>query len=60
MSASPRLMPLPLVMMPHWGFLIYPLSVFAHGLGNPEAVPDLAVVATGMADTLEQLGADVT
>ena len=28
--------------------------------GDPEAVPDLAVVAAGMADTLEQLGADVT
>ena len=29
-------------------------------VGDPEAVPDLAVVAAGMADTLEQLGADVT
>jgi len=29
-------------------------------LADPEAVPDLAVVAAGMADTLEQLGADVT
>ena len=28
--------------------------------GDPEAVPDLAVVAAGTADTLEQLGADVT
>ncbi len=29
-------------------------------VGDPEAVPDLAVVAAGMADTLEQLGAGVT
>ncbi len=29
-------------------------------VGDPEAVPDLAVVAAGMAGTLEQLGADVT
>jgi len=26
-------------------------------IGDPEAVPDLAVVAAGMADTLDQLGA---
>ncbi|MGO8728532.1 MAG: wax ester/triacylglycerol synthase family O-acyltransferase [Streptosporangiaceae bacterium] len=29
-------------------------------VGDPEAIPDLAVVAAGMADTLEQLGAAVT
>ena len=28
--------------------------------GDPEAVPDLAVAAAGMADTLEQPGAGVT
>jgi diacylglycerol O-acyltransferase / wax synthase len=28
--------------------------------GDPEAVPDLAVVAAGIADTLEHLGADAT